>query len=131
LLHQSQETAEGIERELSDSYLSRLVILRGIAARLGKGPAGGADRASAAVSLSLRIIALALYHRNTTGAAFTSWKYRWMRWMSSCLLSTRDLPEHTARHLAEHIFHQIEPRTVLGNEDELKALRPTQMSRSF
>jgi hypothetical protein len=35
-----------------------------------------------------------------------------------------DLPEHAARHLAEHILHQIEPRTVLGNEDELKALRP-------
>jgi hypothetical protein len=29
------------------------------------------------------------------------------------------------RHLAEHILHQIEPGAVLGNEDELKALRPT------
>jgi hypothetical protein len=37
LLHQSQETAEGIERELSDIYLSRLVILREIAAHLGNG----------------------------------------------------------------------------------------------
>ena len=36
-----------------------------------------------------------------------------------------DLPEHAARHLAEHILHQIKPRTVLGNEDEQKALRPT------
>ena len=36
-----------------------------------------------------------------------------------------DLPEHAARHLAEHILHQIEPRTALGNKDELKALRPT------
>jgi hypothetical protein len=36
-----------------------------------------------------------------------------------------DLPEHAARHLAEHILHQIEPGAVLGNEDELKALRPT------
>ena len=36
-----------------------------------------------------------------------------------------DLPEHAARHLAEHVLHQIEPRTVLGNEDELKASRPT------
>jgi hypothetical protein len=36
-----------------------------------------------------------------------------------------DLSEHAAGHLAEHILHQIEPRAVLGNEDELKALRPT------
>jgi NAD(P)-dependent dehydrogenase (short-subunit alcohol dehydrogenase family) len=31
-----QETAEGIERDMAVSYLSRLVILRGIAPRLGK-----------------------------------------------------------------------------------------------
>jgi hypothetical protein len=36
-----------------------------------------------------------------------------------------NLPKHAAGHLAEHILHQIEPRAVLGNEDELKALRPT------
>jgi hypothetical protein len=36
-----------------------------------------------------------------------------------------DFPEHAARHLAEHILHQIEPGAVLRNEDELKALRPT------
>jgi hypothetical protein len=36
-----------------------------------------------------------------------------------------DLPEHAARHLAEPILHQIEPGTMLGNEDERKALRPT------
>jgi len=36
-----QETAEGIERDMAVSYLSRLVILREIAPRLGKGrPAG-------------------------------------------------------------------------------------------
>ncbi|MBL7260518.1 SDR family NAD(P)-dependent oxidoreductase [Paractinoplanes lichenicola] len=32
---QREETAEGIERDMAVSYLSRLVILRGIAARLG------------------------------------------------------------------------------------------------
>src|SRR5688572_3624644 len=31
-----QETAEGLERDTAVSYLSRLVILRGIAARLGQ-----------------------------------------------------------------------------------------------
>lgn len=38
---QRQETAEGIERDLAVSYLNRLVILRAIAPRLGRGrPAG-------------------------------------------------------------------------------------------
>ena len=36
-----------------------------------------------------------------------------------------DLSEHAARHLAEHVLHQIEPGAVLRNEDERKALGPT------
>jgi NAD(P)-dependent dehydrogenase (short-subunit alcohol dehydrogenase family) len=35
-----EETAEGIERDMAVSYLNRLVILREIASRLGKGRAG-------------------------------------------------------------------------------------------
>lgn len=39
---QREETAEGIERDVAISYLSRLVVLRGIGARLGKDrPAAG------------------------------------------------------------------------------------------
>ena len=44
--------------------------------------------------------------------------------MSSCLLCTRISRSMLRAILLKHILHQIEPRTVLGNEDELKALRP-------
>lgn len=37
-----QETAEGLEKDLAVSYLSRWVMLRSLAPRLGKGRAGGA-----------------------------------------------------------------------------------------
>ena len=33
-----------------------------------------------------------------------------------------DLPEHAARHPAEHILHQIERGAVLGNEDETESV---------
>src|SRR5271157_1575764 len=36
-----------------------------------------------------------------------------------------DLAQHGARHLAEEVFHQIQPGTVFGNEDELKSLGPS------
>jgi hypothetical protein len=32
-----------------------------------------------------------------------------------------DLPKHAQRHLAEHIFHQIELRTVVANENLTQA----------
>jgi hypothetical protein len=32
-----------------------------------------------------------------------------------------DLPKHAPRHLAEHIFHQIELRTVVANENLTQA----------
>ncbi|HEX2011047.1 MAG TPA: SDR family NAD(P)-dependent oxidoreductase [Roseateles sp.] len=40
-----QETAEGLERDMAVSYLSRLLILQGIAARLGCGRPAGRPRA--------------------------------------------------------------------------------------
>lgn len=35
-----------------------------------------------------------------------------------------DLAQHGVRHFAEEVFHQIQPRTVFRNEDELKSLWP-------
>ena len=35
-----------------------------------------------------------------------------------------NLAQHGACHLAEEIFHQIQPGAVLRNEDELKSLWP-------
>ena len=35
-----------------------------------------------------------------------------------------NLSQHGACHLAEEIFHQVQPGAVLGNEDEPKALWP-------
>ena len=64
------------------------------------------------------------FHLRTTSSWLTSCKINSMRAHNSCFECTRMAAQQSLCRLAKERLHQVEPRSMLGSEHEVKAIGP-------